>query len=119
MLLSRRAFLKSTLAALPVAALASEADQNWPAFRGSGGSGVADGFPTSALWNADQAAGKISGLLWRTTVPGLGHSSPVVWDNRIFVSTAVRLSGKAPLRIGSYGDRNAAEDNDEQQWMVL
>jgi outer membrane protein assembly factor BamB len=119
MLLSRRTFLKTTLAALPAVAFASQTDQNWPAFRGLGGSGVAEGFPTLAVWNADQAAGRLSGLLWRTTVPGLGHSSPVVWGDRIFVCTAVRLSGKAPLRIGSYGDRNAAQDNDEQQWMVL
>ena len=119
MLLSRRRFLKATLTALPAASFASEADQNWPAFRGLGGSGVADGFPTLITWNADQAAGKVSGLLWRTTLPGLGHSSPVVWGTRIFLCTAVRLSGKAPLRIGSYGDTKAAQDNDEHQWMVL
>lgn len=117
--LSRRTFLKTTLAALPVAAFASKSNQNWPAFRGSGARGVADGFPTRAVWNADQKAGKLSGLLWRTAVPGLGHSSPIVWDDRIFLSTAVRLSGKAPLRIGSYGDIKAAEDNDEQNWMLL
>jgi len=45
-------------------------------------------------------------------VPGLGHSSPIVWGNNIFVATAVRLSGKAPLRIGYYGDVKAAPDND-------
>jgi outer membrane protein assembly factor BamB len=115
MALSRRTFLLTTLAALPAATLAAEADQNWPEFRGAGARGVADGYPTRTAWNLAAA----SGLLWRAEIPGLGHSSPVIWGNRIFVATAVRLSGKAPLRIGYYGDTKAAEDNDEQHWRIL
>jgi hypothetical protein len=110
--------------AAPVVALASgtfdsKTEQNWPGFRGPGAQGIADGYPTRADWNADVAAGKLSGVLWRAEVPGLGHSSPIVWGNNIFVATAVRLSGKAPLRIGYYGDVKAAPDNDEQKWMIL
>jgi outer membrane protein assembly factor BamB len=121
--LSRRSFLRSSLAsalmAWPAATLASAAEQNWPEFRGAGARGVADGYPTLTSWNADAATGKISGILWRAEVPGLGHSSPIIWGNRIYVATAVRLSGKAPLRIGLYGNNDAAEDNDEQRWMIL
>lgn len=122
MAFSRRSFLQTTLAALPAATLASPTtsatEQNWPAFRGPGGRGVADGFATSLNWNADPAD-KPSSVLWRAEVPGLGHSSPIVWGNRIFVATAVRLSGKAPLKIGYYGNSDAADDNDEQRWMIL
>ena len=118
MSLSRRTFLHTTLAALPAATLAAAPEQNWPMFRGPSGRGVAEGFPTSLNWNADPAS-KPSGVLWRAEVPGLGHSSPIVWGNRIFVATAVRLAGKAPLKIGYYGDSTAAEDNDEQRWMIL
>src|ERR1041384_5639959 len=117
--ISRRSFLMTSLMALPAVALASETEQNWPGFRGPGARGVADGYPTRASWNVDAGAGKLSGLLWRAEIPGLGHSSPIVWGNRIYVATAVRLSGKAPLRIGYYGDTNAAQDNDEQRWMIL
>lgn len=105
--------------ALPAAALASKTEQNWPAFRGPGALGIADGFPTRVSWNADATAGKLAGVLWRSEIPGLAHSSPIIWGDRIFVGTAVRLSGKAPLRIGYYGDIKAAQDNDEQKWMVL
>ncbi|HKG21421.1 MAG TPA: PQQ-binding-like beta-propeller repeat protein, partial [Blastocatellia bacterium] len=92
---------------------------NWPGFRGTGAQGVADGYPTRVAWNADAVAGKPSGVSWRAEVPGLGHSSPIVWGDRIYVATAVRLSGKASLRIGYYGDVKPAKDNDEQKWMIL
>jgi len=122
--LTRRSFLTTSLMAAPAIALASgtfdsKPEQNWPGFRGPGAQGVADGYPTRADWNVDAASGKISGVLWRVDVPGLGHSSPIVWGDNIIVATAVRLSGKAPLRIGYYGDVKAAPDNDEQKWMIL
>jgi len=117
--LSRRSFLATSLMALPAATLASAPEQNWPEFRGAGGRGVAEGYPTRATWNADADTGKLDGILWRAEVPGLGHSSPIIWGNRIYVVTAVRLAGKAPLRIGYYGDPNAAEDDGEQRWMIL
>ncbi len=122
--LSRRSFLATSLFALPAVALASRvpavnSEQNWPGFRGNGAQGIADGYPTRAAWNADPSAGKVSGVLWRSEIPGLGHSSPIIWGDRIYLGTAVRLSGKASLRIGYYGDVKAAQDNDEQKWMIL
>src|SRR5262245_42476393 len=114
MALSRRTFFKTTLAGIPLTAYASEPDQNWQGFRGPGARGVAHGYPTRAVWNADKATGKISGVLWRSAVPGLGHASPVVWGDRIFISTAVRLSGNASLQIGyDKSDIKAAKDNDD------
>ena len=122
--LSRRSFLATSLMATPAITLASgtfdsKTEQNWPGFRGSAAQGVADAYPTRSDWNADAATGNLSGVLWRVDVPGLGHSSPIVWGGNIFVATAIRLSGKAPLRIGYYGDVKAAPDNDEQKWMIL
>ena len=82
---------------------------NWPSFRGPEASGVADGFPLAAAWK----------IRWRSPVPGLGHSSPVIWGNRLFVATALSSSGKAPLKLGLYGDRDAADDDGEQSWKIL
>jgi outer membrane protein assembly factor BamB len=125
--LSRRSFIAASLAAVPgaellarpAAALWSNREQNWPGFRGPDARGIADGFPTKASWNADETVGKVNGILWRTEVPGLGHSSPVIWGDRIFLTTAVRLAGKSSLRIGYYGDVKVAQDNDEQKWMIM
>jgi outer membrane protein assembly factor BamB len=115
--LSRRSFLASSLLALPALTLAAKSEQNWPGFRGLGAQGIADGYPTRATWNVE--TGKTAGVLWRAEVPGLGHSSPIIWGDRIYVATAVRLSGKASLRIGYYGDVKPAQDNDEQKWVIF
>ena len=118
MLLTRRSFVKTSLLALPATTLNYAPEQNWPQFRGPAGQGIADGFPTRANWNLDAAAGKTEGLLWRTEVPGLGHCSPIIWKDRIYLATAVPKSGKPSLRIGLYGDIKPAKDDEEQRWLV-
>ncbi|MBL8177444.1 MAG: PQQ-binding-like beta-propeller repeat protein [Bryobacterales bacterium] len=103
-LVGRREFL-----AFPWVLTAADPQVHWPSFRGAEASGVADGFPLPVAWKAK----------WKTAVPGLGHSSPVIWGNKLFVATAVSALGKAPLKLGLYGDRDAADDNGEQSWKVL
>lgn len=93
--------------------------QNWPAFRGTGARGVADGFPARTAWNADAMSGDIEGVMWRTPVPGLGHSSPIIFGNRIFLASAVAEAGDAPLSIGRSGKPTAADDHGVQSWVVL
>jgi len=56
---------------------------------------------------------------WSTPVPGLGHSSPIIWGDRLFVTTAVNQTKSAPLKVGLYGEPESAEDDDPQQWQVL
>jgi len=54
---------------------------NWPRFRGQNGSGVSDEQGFSAPWNPDR-------VRWTVTVPGTGHSSPVIWGDKLFLTTA-------------------------------
>ena len=99
--------------------IAAETD-NWPAFRGREGVGVSDGHPIRAVWNADASTGEIAGIKWKSPVPGLGHSSPIIAGNRIYVCSAVRkAAGQAPLKLAVGGEPTAAEDNEEQSWDVL
>jgi outer membrane protein assembly factor BamB len=105
--------------AFPLVASGANEGQDWPSFRGPGGGGVADGFPVRSEWNADATAGEIDGVLWRTEVPGLGHSSPVVRGNRIFLATAIASDGIAPLKVGRGGQSDAADDIGEQSWVVF
>ena len=120
MSISRRNVLFGLSAAAPLSILGADANANWPAFRGPGGNGVSDGHTIPTNWNADAAEGKVSGIKWRTPIPGLGHSSPITIGNRIYVCTAVRKApGKAPLKLALGGEPTAANDDDEQSWVVL
>lgn len=58
---------------------------SWPRFRGVGARGNGDGMALPLRWDAITG----EGLAWKTAIPGLGHSSPVVWGDRVFVTTAV------------------------------
>ena len=62
---------------------------------------------------------KFNNIAWKTAIPGLGHSSPIIWGDRFFVTSAVNLSKTAPLKVGLYGDPLPALDNDVQQWKVF
>ena len=74
------------LAAL-VASAGSAADpasgDRWPAWRGADGQGIADGARIPLEWSATK------NVRWKTALPGRGLSSPVVWGERIFLTTAL------------------------------
>jgi outer membrane protein assembly factor BamB len=57
-------------------------DAYWPRWRGPSGQGLAVGSGYPDRWS------DTDGVLWRTPVPGRGHSSPIVWGDRIFLTTA-------------------------------
>jgi len=61
--------------------------QHWPQFRGPGGQGILGSLKLPVEWEKQDA-------LWKTTIPGYGHSSPVHDGNRIWLTTAHR-SGKS------------------------
>jgi len=97
------------------AVAAETGDTNWPAFRGLHASGVADGFATPVRWSVARE----QNIKWKTPVPGLGHSAPIVWDNRLFVTTAIRARGKARLKPGLYGDITPVSDRTQIRWVLF
>jgi outer membrane protein assembly factor BamB len=56
---------------------------NWPQWRGPSGMGVSSEKNLPAEWSATK------NVKWKTAIPGRGHSSPIVWGERIFLTTAV------------------------------
>ncbi len=58
--------------------------QNWPTFRGPNSASVADGASIPLHWNVKKG----DNILWKTPIPGFGHSSPIVWGDTVFVTTA-------------------------------
>ena len=98
-----------------IAAAAPKPGRDWPQFRGIDAAGVADGVETPTAWSV--ADGK--GIAWKAAVPGLGLSSPVVWDKLVCVSTSISGKGDAGIRPGLYGDIEPVVDDTEHEWRVM
>ncbi|MCR9198554.1 MAG: sulfatase-like hydrolase/transferase [Planctomycetaceae bacterium] len=94
------------------------ASEDWPGFRGPQGSGLADGHETAVRWDAtdpDDAS-----VLWRTPIPGLGHSCPIIAGDRLFVATArPDDDAETDVQIGRGGNVDTASDDSEHTWSVL
>jgi len=90
--------------------------QNWPQFRGSQASGVADGNPPTS-WNIETG----ENIRWKTDIEGLGHSSPIVWNDRIFLTSAVNSESDRPsLQTGWLGGTGkAASEKGDWTWQVI
>ena len=112
--LSDRRIVRTVPDRLPQMLPPARAAGSWPSFRGSEASGVAEGQNLPDKWNVRSG----ENILWRTTIPGLAHSSPVVWGDRLFVTSAVSSNPAATFRPGLYGDGDASDDRSRQRWMV-
>lgn len=87
---------------------------SWPTFRGVNASGVADGQRLPDKWNGTTG----ESILWRTAIPGLAHSSPVVWGDRVFVTSAISSRPNATFKRGLYGDGDASDDRSHHKWVL-
>jgi len=115
-----------------LAADAKVSSANWPCFRGAGSRGVAEGQKPPINFHVAAAGGqegedvdddseKIESekLLWQTPVEGLGLSCPVIWDDRIYITTAVTEGDAGELRTGLYGDVDSVEETQEYEFKLL
>jgi outer membrane protein assembly factor BamB/protein tyrosine phosphatase (PTP) superfamily phosphohydrolase (DUF442 family) len=110
----KRDFIRTAGARPSSRASARVANGSWPTFRGPNASGVAEGQNLPDEWNAKTG----QNILWRTPIPGLAHSSPIVWGNRIYVTSAVSSDPKATFKPGLYGDGDASKDGSTHKWMI-
>jgi len=65
---------------------------DWPQFRGPAGDGHYDGPKLPTKWGPD------TNVAWKTPIPGLGWSSPIIWKGKIYLTTAVEEKGSYSLR---------------------
>ena len=90
-------------------------DGQWPLFRGPDAGAVADDPRLPETWSETEH------VVWKADVPGLGWSSPVVWDDHIFLTTAVSAGEeRAPIR-GLYdpgADSGAMRSTASHRWLV-
>jgi outer membrane protein assembly factor BamB len=93
----------------------------WPSFRGPSGSGVADGANPPTTWNVPSGAN----IRWKTPIPGLANSSPIIWGNRVFVTTAVPMTDAEPFFVSGRQSASTAgsanrmtKDDAAHSWRV-
>ncbi len=87
---------------------------DWPQFRGIRASGIDDRHPAPAAW--DVAKNQL--VRWKTPIPGLGHASPVVWGDTLYVATSISSEKDAGLKVGLYGDITPVQDSSPHEWRI-
>jgi outer membrane protein assembly factor BamB len=107
--------IAAVCAAVLCSAVAAAPPGRWPGFRGPEASGVADGQTLPDSW--DVRTGR--NIRWSVSVPGLAHSSPVVWDDRLYVTSAISSRADATFKPGLYGQGTASEDRSVHKWVVI
>jgi len=98
----------------PVAGQTERPGVDWPSFRGPLASGISEGGPSPTSWSVERS----EKILWKTPVPGLGHSSPVIWGDRVFVTTAVGSAEDPYLKVGLYGNIEPVPDEGVLRFIV-
>lgn len=88
--------------------------QDWPQFRGPGASGLGTGKATVISWNVETG----ENVLFRTKIPGLAHSSPLVMGDRVYLTTAVTAK-KPELKLGLYGSIESIPKEGKQEWRLI
>jgi outer membrane protein assembly factor BamB len=91
----------------------SVAAENWPQFRGLDGLGASDAADLPETWS------KTENVVWSTEIPGRGWSCPIVWGDRIFLTSAIKLDGKEEkITKGLYFGGERKTPKEPHRWTV-
>jgi outer membrane protein assembly factor BamB len=94
---------------LHVTAIASD---RWPQFRGPESLGVVEDPSLPDTWSETQ------NVAWKTNIPGMGWSSPIVWGDKIFVTSVINAKDTEPVKKGLYFGGERKPPTDEHRWVV-
>lgn len=110
-------FIILTMPFFPAADLTAQADplRQWPGYRGYLASGVLDNADLPDTFDPE----KMINIKWKIKIPGLGLSSPAVWNNNLFITTAVSENDRAGFKPGLYGDVAPVNDSSVHKWKVF
>ncbi|MFC1492561.1 PQQ-binding-like beta-propeller repeat protein [candidate division KSB1 bacterium] len=89
--------------------------RQWPGFRGQYASGLSLDSSTPDSWNVENS----TNIKWKIEVPGLSHSSPIVWDDRLYITAAVSAEENPELKVGLYGNIDPVENDPVHEWKLF
>ena len=89
-------------------------ERQWPGYRGYMASGVLDNANLPEVFNFD----KLENVRWKIDMPGMGISSPAIWGDRLFITSAVSAADNAGFKPGLYGDVTPVNDSSVHEWKV-
>jgi outer membrane protein assembly factor BamB len=105
------------IAVLVAVGIASvSASDRWPQFRGTNAGVVDDDPALPERWSETE------NVAWKVAIPGLGWSSPVVWDDHVFVTTAISDGEEPPPQKGLFdpiGDHSRNKSTNVHRWMLI
>jgi outer membrane protein assembly factor BamB len=107
------AMRKSVLSTILIASFSIAYAGNWPGWRGPGALGISEEKGIPVKWDMSKD------IKWKAEVPGLGHSSPIVWGTRVFVTTAVSSDPKEDYWEKGFPRSDRKPDAAEISWKVL
>ena len=89
--------LASSLAFAATTAAAPALNENWPQWRGPLQNGVAPSANPPATWS------ETNNVKWKVKIPGSGQATPIIWDNRVFIQTAIPTGKKVESKPDNDG----------------
>ncbi len=90
-------------------------ERQWSQYRGYYSNGALDNANLPQKWDVINN----ENIKWKKEIPGLGLSSPVVWGNKLFITTAISEKDSEGLKTGIYGDIGSVNDDSEHEWKVI
>ncbi|MCG6188803.1 outer membrane protein assembly factor BamB family protein [Maribellus maritimus] len=88
--------------------------RQWFMYRGNYASGVLDNANLPEKWDTETG----ENIAWKTFIPGLGNSCPVVWGDNIFITTAVSQADSGKVITGIYGSIAPVQDSSVHDWIT-
>jgi outer membrane protein assembly factor BamB len=90
------------------------AEKQWPSYRGYYARGYLDNANIPDSWDVE----KKENILWKVKVPGLALSCPVVWGDKVFLTTAINLEKEENVTTPFSGDAISVPDSSEHEWKI-
>jgi len=92
----------------------TDVERQWSSYRGYYANGILDNTSIPEKWDIEKG----TNIKWKAEIPGLGLSCPVLWEDKLFITTAISQTDNTLLRAGSYVSSDPVEDTSIHDFVV-